>query len=174
MWDFGHCDPKRCSGKKLERFGIVKSLRVGQRFRGIVLTPNATQVISPQDRDIVTAGGIAVVECSWARLDEVPFHKIKSSNERLLPYLVASNPVNYGRPWKLNCAEAIAAALVITGHESQSEAVLAKFSWGASFPKLNRQFYPLLGKYAACKNPEQVSQVQRTIMESTRSRELAG
>ena len=38
MWDFEHCDPKRCSGKKLERHGLIKSIRIGQKFRGIVLT----------------------------------------------------------------------------------------------------------------------------------------
>ena len=38
MWDFDHCDPKRCSGKKLSRHGLCTSMRVGQRFRGVVLT----------------------------------------------------------------------------------------------------------------------------------------
>lgn len=38
MWDFDHCDPKRCSGKKLERHRLMTSLRVGSRFRGIVLS----------------------------------------------------------------------------------------------------------------------------------------
>jgi pre-rRNA-processing protein TSR3 len=38
MWDFDHCDPKRCSGKKLARHGLCKDLRIGAKFRGIVLT----------------------------------------------------------------------------------------------------------------------------------------
>lgn len=36
--DFDHCDPKRCSGKKLARLGLIKDMKVGQRFRGIVVT----------------------------------------------------------------------------------------------------------------------------------------
>jgi len=36
--DFNHCDPKRCSGKRLARHGLITSMRVGQRFRGVSLT----------------------------------------------------------------------------------------------------------------------------------------
>lgn len=36
--DFNHCDPKRCSGKKLSRLGYLREIKIGQRFRGIVLT----------------------------------------------------------------------------------------------------------------------------------------
>lgn len=97
--------------------------------------------------------GLAVVECSWARLDEVPFNKIKSPYERLrafltpfpsvfrvkaagnsklipvtsVPFLIASNPVNYGKPWRLNCVEALAAGFYITGHADWAE-VLYVFS----------------------------------------------
>ncbi|RCH81078.1 ribosome bioproteinsis protein tsr3, partial [Rhizopus stolonifer] len=35
MWDFKHCDPKRCSGVKLARCDMLKTLKLGQRFRGI-------------------------------------------------------------------------------------------------------------------------------------------
>ena len=36
--DFDHCDPRRCSGKRLARQYIITELRIGSRFRGIVLS----------------------------------------------------------------------------------------------------------------------------------------
>ncbi|EKM57940.1 uncharacterized protein PHACADRAFT_90952 [Phanerochaete carnosa HHB-10118-sp] len=161
MWDFDHCDPRRCSGKKLARAGLVQNLRVGQRFRGIVVSPNGAQPISPADQDIVAANGIAVVECSWARLEEVPFGKIASPHERLLPYLIATNPVNYGRPWRLNCVEALAAAFYITGFNSYAEALLKPFGWGHTFYEVNGS---LIDKYKTCKSSTEVSAMQENVL----------
>ncbi|KAJ1344482.1 hypothetical protein BSLG_000006 [Batrachochytrium salamandrivorans] len=133
MWDFEHCDPKRCSGKKLARIGVVANLRIGQRFSGIVMSPRGVSAVSPQDRDIIIRSGIAVVDCSWARIAEVPFKKIASRHERLLPYLVAANPVNYGKPSKLNCVEALAACCFITGLNDAGHSLLSNFGWGHVF-----------------------------------------
>ena len=70
---------------------MMTELRVGQRFRGVVLSPKGVQVISPADAAIVKEHGAAVVECSWARLEELPWGKIRSPNERLRGFPALSN-----------------------------------------------------------------------------------
>lgn len=37
-WDLGHCDPKRCSGKRLMQFGLMRELSIGQRFPGVIVS----------------------------------------------------------------------------------------------------------------------------------------
>lgn len=168
MWDVNQCDPKKCSGRKLERHGFLRTLRLNQRFSGIVLTPVATKCIGPDDRDIVIQSGLAVVDCSWAKLEETPFSRMKSTHMRLLPYLVATNPINYGNPCKLSCVEAFAAAFYIIGMKEIGSKLLAKFKWGHSFFEVNEE---LLDIYSKCKDGADVVQKQIEFLKNEK-REL--
>jgi pre-rRNA-processing protein TSR3 len=160
-WDLGHCDPKRCSGKKLMRLGMMRELHLGQRHAGVIITPNGKHTVSPADREIMDQYGAAVVECSWARTKEVQWSKVGGKCERLLPYLVAANTVNYGKPWRLNCVEALAAAFYICGHADWAEMILAPFSYGPSFLEINSS---LLKKYAACEDEAGVKKTEEEWM----------
>lgn len=163
MWDFKHCDSKRCSGKKLEKLGLIKSLKIGQKFKGIVISPNGKKYFSPEDKEAVEKFGIAVVECSWARIDEIPFSKIGGRNERILPYLVAGNTVNYGKAWKLNCVEAISSCFAIMDRMDWAEHLVESFSYGPNFLDLNRH---LFDTYIKCSNSESVLKSQKMIINS--------
>uniref|UniRef100_A0A8R7UB15 Ribosome biogenesis protein TSR3-like protein n=1 Tax=Triticum urartu TaxID=4572 RepID=A0A8R7UB15_TRIUA len=88
MWDFGQCDAKRCTGRKLSRFGLLKELRVTNGFGGVVLSPVGTHCVSKEDHPIVQRKGLAVVDCSWARLDDVPFVKLRCGAPRLCKIIV--------------------------------------------------------------------------------------
>lgn len=156
-WDLGHCDQKRCSGKKLMRLGLMRELQVGQKHAGVVISPKGKKVVSAADRELLEQYGAAVVECSWKRVDEVPFNKIGGKCERLLPYLIAANPVNYGRPWRLNCVEALAATFYICGHPDWAEEVLSTFSYGDAFLEINEQ---VLKRYAACTDEEEIKKAE--------------
>lgn len=166
MWDFNQCDPKKCSGRKLERMKLIKSLKLKTKFHGVVLTPLGTKCVSPADKEIVLKKGIAVVDCSWARVDETPIMSLKVSCGRLLPFLIAANPINYGKPCQLSCVEAIAATMYIVGFKSNAEYYLDKFSWGHSFLELNEE---LLDKYANCANSAEVIAAQNAYLKEQRT-----
>merc|ERR1711978_125888 len=114
---------------------------------------SCTSTLSPADRQVMQDAGAAVIDCSWARVEELNFNKMKCAEPRLLPCLVAANPVNYGKPCKLNCVEALAATFYICGFKELASSYMGRFSWGPAFIEVNKE---LLEKYSKCKDGDEV------------------
>ncbi len=159
FYDGNQCDPKKCSGRRLAKFDLARQVKRIAHIpaHALVLMPTTKKVISKDDLERAKKSGIAVLDLSWkATGDNFP-KSIKMSRQRALPYLVASNPVNYGKPFILSTAEAFAAALVILGYREQAEEVLNKFKWGPTFFKVNRE---PLEDYENAKNAEGIIEAQ--------------
>nr|XP_002129931.1 ribosome biogenesis protein TSR3 homolog [Ciona intestinalis] len=169
MWDLQQCDRKKCTGRKMVRKGLVKSLKLQQRFSGIILSPMATQYVCASDAETVAMHGISVIDCSWAKLSETPFSRMRGGSLRLLPYLVAANPINYGRPCKLSCVEAFAATMYITGFTETAERILKLFKWGHGFISLNKS---LLDLYATCNTSSDVIKAEENWLEEEKCSKL--
>jgi len=150
------CDPKKCTTKKLARFGLITTHAKAHRLPrgGIVLHPEAGVALSREDAAAAESGGLGVIDTSWKR---GPFPDLPHHRQRALPYLLAANPVNYGKPFVLSSVEALAAALVILGHEDQAKLILSKFSWGGQFLTLNRE---PLGEYVKARTRADVVAAQ--------------
>jgi len=134
----GQCDPKRCTSRRLERLGLMTFVpRPSALPSGaILLMPGTDRALSRADAPRAERRGLAVVDVSWKRGE---FPKVPQATPRALPYLLAANPVNYGKPFVLSSVEALAAALVIFGREDEARTILAKFVWGGQFLTLNRE-----------------------------------
>lgn len=50
----------------LKSRGLITTLNKSAKFNGIVLTPKAEKIVSPDDAQIIEESGIAVIDCSWA------------------------------------------------------------------------------------------------------------
>ena len=119
MIDFNQCDSKKCTGRKMERFKLLKAIKEKKKkFKGVVLSAFGDKPVSMEDLPIILKHGICVIDCSWNRIEETEQFRFK--NERILPYVVAGNPVNYGKPFQLSCAEALATALCTVGYSEQA------------------------------------------------------
>jgi len=148
-------DPKKCSARKLHKLGFAK---LEQNIRkvpkhAILLDPFAKKSLSKEDDRIAKENGIVAIDCSWKNAEK-SFDKLAQHNtSRALPFVVAANPINYGKILKLTTLEAFAAALYILGHVEQAKEILTCYKWSPHFLELNKQ---PLEDYRKAKNSTEV------------------
>jgi pre-rRNA-processing protein TSR3 len=132
------CDPKKCTSRRLERMGLLTVVpRPSSLPKGVVLlTPTSDRALSPADAPRAERRGLAILDVSWKRGG---FPAVPQATRRALPYLLAANPVNFGKPFVLSSVEALAAALVIFGRGGEASRILSKFAWGTRFFEVNRE-----------------------------------
>ena len=71
-------------GRSLGSCGLPSSLS-GSPRAGVILSPMGRACMSTEDGELIRHRGLAVVDCSWARLDEVPFGEPTSSPDSPSP-----------------------------------------------------------------------------------------
>jgi pre-rRNA-processing protein TSR3 len=135
---FNQCDIKKCTALKLSKLGLLKIKRRLDQcpINAIILDPFSDMIISTKDHDAIARYGLIVIDCSWETTDSFFTHKFRTG--RKLPHLLAANTINYGKWDKLSSAEAVTAALFLTGFEDEAKNVLESFSWGLEFFKINQ------------------------------------
>jgi len=136
---FKDCDPKKCTALKLNRLGFLKIIKsIESRLsNAIILNPLARRELTYEDKNTIRQFGLIVLDCSWSKIIKLKHHQNK--NARTLPPLISANPVNYGKWEKLNSAEALAAALYLTGFKEYARKVLSNFRWNEEFWKINKK-----------------------------------
>jgi len=159
------CDPKRCTALKMGKLNMAKILRDYRKIprRALLLNPYAKTPVSIEDRDIIERYGILALDCSWQHAQEV-FKRVKFKHHRRLPFLIAANPVNYGKPCKLSTLEACIATLYIANYKNEALSLLNGFKWAETFIDLNRD---LLESYAG-KGCEEILEIEKDFLSRIR------
>ena len=138
-------DPKKNTAVLASKRGdlkLHKSIRSIPK-RGIILEPLCGKVFGPEDHELLLDRGGALVglDCSWAQI-ETSVQSVMNRTRlqpRMLPLLLAANPVNWGKPGRLTTAEALATVLYLVGRQEQAREVLGAFRWGQRFFELNQE-----------------------------------
>jgi pre-rRNA-processing protein TSR3 len=169
IFDKCQCDPKKCTAKRMLKFGLGKEAKtLGAIPKGsVVLSPFSDRAMSPADIHSARKG-LVVMDLTWTNIDEFP--RLRNVEERALPYLLASNPINWGRPMELNSAEAVMAALYILGEKEQAAEFLGRFNWAPEFMRLNGE---MLEDYSRARDSSDVVRIQNEYIEAvTRQRSV--
>jgi pre-rRNA-processing protein TSR3 len=156
-------DPKKCSAKKMHRFGLVHLSSSIRKIPAnmILLNPFAKKSISPEDRDVAEKCGILALDCSWNTAEQQFPGLKKKFRSRALPYVIAVNPVNYGKPLKLSTLEAFAASLYILGEVNQAKKLVSIYKWAPHFLEMNQE---PLEEYRKAKNSAEIIEIMNQYL----------
>ena len=169
-------DPKKNTAVLASKRGdmtLHKTVRSVPK-RGVILEPLCGKVFGPEDHALLTEqhGALVGLDCSWAHIESSVERVMKNTRltPRMLPLLLAANPVNWGKPGRLTTAEALATVLYLMGRKEQASQVLGAFRWGQRFFELNRE---PLDAYAAAKSSEELVALQFEFFDIERHHEEA-
>ena len=154
-------DPRKCTARKLERRGLIrcKTRITNAAKKGVLLDPLSKTLLSPSDVNLILNGALVALDCSWKKIQESIsiISKTTRLESRILPILLAGNPVSWGKRGRMSTAEALSASLYIIGHKDQAISLLSPFKFCDAFLDLNRE---LLEAYSSCYNEAEVEEMQ--------------
>ena len=156
-------DPRKCSARKLAKFGYTKieaNIKKVPRDM-ILLNPFAEKSLSPEDKKIAIKNGILGLDCSWKNAENSFEYLDKKNHSRALPFVVAVNPVNYGKAFKLTTLEAFSAALYILGDREKAEKILELYKWSPHFLEMNKE---PLERYKNAKNSKEIIEIMNDYL----------
>ena len=160
-------DPKKCSAKKMHRLGhadlVTNSKKIPKQM--VLLNPFSKKSLSMEDVGMAQTHGILSVDCSWEHAEENFSGIHEKMINRSLPFLIAVNPVNYGKAFKLSTLEAFAAALMILNHKRQAEQILQIYKWAPHFLTMNKE--PLLA-YQQAKTSKEIIEIMHLFIPKNR------
>ena len=177
------CDKKKCTAIKLAKMGKCRLVENINKIPSgaIVLNPYAEKAVSYEDyryvqrRGIVGLDcsdyryvqrrGIVGLDCSWNEVSSSKKFFSLSKYHRSLPFLIATNPVNYGKACILSTVEAISATLYITRFKEEAIDLMEGYKWGHTFIELN---HDLLEAYSEADTSAEVVKVQNEFLSECR------
>lgn len=132
----GPLRPWHSISHKLTLLDLVCYLCVGHSFGSLVLSPMGAWHMSPTDRQLVTPSEVPLMDCSCARVEDMPFGKMAESlcscwPTRWLPALWTMSGSSNCSLWRFLLPPSAPSDFTVI--------VLQKFKWGKDFLDLNHQ-----------------------------------
>ena len=94
LQNFEQCDPKKCTGVKLMKYGILKEINVTSKFQGLLLTPEGKQTCIKLDAQLIRERGICVIDCSWAQFSELKINLTHVETRSRINYVYYLNSLS--------------------------------------------------------------------------------